>query len=143
MVRFSVRWIIRDGRTPSRISLLKSRKRFREPAESFRNRIRCVSPTNGRGRHSWRRLTADRPPSPAGSSFFTFAGVAFRPGGGWRSAAAPEDSAADQGLVSTGFAFRERWLERFRLFADEVPRTPTPPQVDCGHPSKTIHEVPN
>ena len=50
----------------SRISLLKSRKRFREPAESIRNRIRCVSPTNGRGRHSWRRLTADRAhPRPA------------------------------------------------------------------------------
>ena len=45
----------------SRISLLRSRKRFREPAESFRNRIRCVSLTNGRERHPWRRLTADRP----------------------------------------------------------------------------------
>ena len=45
----------------SRISLLRSRKRFREPAESFRNRIRCVSLTNGRERNPWRRLTADRP----------------------------------------------------------------------------------
>ena len=66
MVRFTVRWIGRDRLDTSRISLLKSRRRFWEPAESFRNRIRCVSPTNGRERHSRRRLTADRPhPRPA------------------------------------------------------------------------------
>ena len=58
MVRFTVPQFVLDT---SRIPVLKSRKRFREPAESFRNRIRCVSLTNGRERHPWRRLTADRP----------------------------------------------------------------------------------
>ena len=49
-----------------RIPLLRSGNRPREPAESFRNRIRGVSLTNGRERHSGRRLAADRPhPRPA------------------------------------------------------------------------------